>query len=196
MDRRQFLESIAGFSTLVPGLALLPVAGQQAFAEQLHARARTAPALRTLSATQDATLGCIAEILLPESDTVGARSVGVNRFIDLLLTESLLESERDRFLAGLDEIAARSQMLYGAPPAQAHAEQQHALIAALDAQLPARLPTPAESRALASAPMTAERGYALLKQLVVLAYFTSEPVARGLIRAPVIPGRYDGCVSA
>jgi hypothetical protein len=83
VDRRQFLESIAGFSTLVPGLALLPVAAQQAFAEELHARARTAAALRTLSPAQDATLGCIAEILLPETDTVGARGVGVNRFIDL-----------------------------------------------------------------------------------------------------------------
>jgi gluconate 2-dehydrogenase gamma chain len=195
VDRRQFLESIAGFSALVPGLALLPVAAQQAFAEELHARARSAAALRTLSAAQDATLGCIAEILLPQTDTVGARGVGVNRFIDLLLTESMLDAERDKFLAGLDEIGARSQALYGAPVAHASREQQQSLVAALDARLPARSPTPAERRALAMAPMTAERGYATLKQLVVLAYFTSEPVARGLIKAPIIPGRYDGCVS-
>jgi Gluconate 2-dehydrogenase subunit 3 len=195
VDRRQFLESIAGFSTLVPGLALLPVAAQQAFAEELHARARTAAALRTLTPAQDDTLSCIAEILLPETDTVGARGVGVNRFIDLLLTESMLDAERDKFLAGLDAIGARSQGLYGAPLARANREQQQSLVAALDARLPARAPTPAESRALATAPMTAERGYATLKQLVVLAYFTSEPVARGLIKAPIIPGRYDGCVS-
>jgi gluconate 2-dehydrogenase gamma chain len=195
VDRRQFLESIAGFSTLVPGLALLPVAAQAAFAEELHARARTVTALRTLSPAQDATLSCIAEILLPETDTVGARGVGVNRFIDLLLTEAMLETERDKFLAGLDAIGARSQELYQAPPARATREQQQALIAALDAQLPARVPTPAETHSLASAPMTAERGYATLKQLVVLGYFTSEPVARGLIKAPIIPGRYDGCVS-
>ena len=43
--------------------------------------------------------------------------------------------------------------------------------------------------------MNAARGYALVKQLVVFAYFTSEPVAKGLINAPIIPGRYDGCVS-
>ncbi|HWZ63966.1 MAG TPA: gluconate 2-dehydrogenase subunit 3 family protein [Steroidobacteraceae bacterium] len=196
MDRRQFLESIAGFSTLVPGLALLPVAAQQAFAGELHARARSAAALRTLTPAQDATLGSIAEILLPESDTVGARGVGVSRFIDLLLTEAMLDAERDKFLAGLDAIGARSQALYSAPVALASREQQQSLVAALDAHLPARAPTPAETRALATAPMTAERGYATLKQLVVLAYFTSEPVARGLIKAPIIPGRYDGCVSA
>jgi hypothetical protein len=195
VDRRQFLEAIAGFSTLVPGLALLPALEQQAFAAGVHARAQALTDLRTLSPAQDATLSCIAEILLPETDTIGARSVGVNRFIDLLLTESLLESDRDRFLKGLDEIDARSRTLYGAPLAAARRENQEAVVRALDSKLPARAPTPAETAALEKAPVTAERGYATLKQLVVLAYFTSEPVARGLINAPIIPGRYDGCVS-
>jgi hypothetical protein len=195
VDRRQFLEAIAGFSTLVPGLSLLPALDQQAFAEALHARVQPTAALRTLSSAQDACLSCIAELLLPESDTVGARGVRVNRFIDLLLSESMLETDRDRFLKGLDEIDARSLALCGAPVAQASHANQQSLIAALDAQLPTREPTPAEAKALAAAPMTAEHGYAQLKQLVVFAYFTSEPVARGLIIAPIIPGRYDGCVS-
>jgi hypothetical protein len=43
-------------------------------------------------------------------------------------------------------------------------------------------------------PVTAEGGFALLKSLVLFAYFTSEPVAKGLINAPIIPGKYDGCV--
>jgi hypothetical protein len=42
--------------------------------------------------------------------------------------------------------------------------------------------------------MTAEAGFALLKRLAVLGYFTSEPVAKQLLEAPIIPGRYDGCV--
>ena len=195
MDRRQFLEAIAGFSTLVPGLALLPAVEQQAFAAGVHARARASAALRTLSPAQDATVSCIAEILLPETDTVGARGVGVNRFIDLLLTESMLESDRERFLEGLDEIDARSRSLCGAPVAGARRADQESLLRVLEAKLPVRPPSPQESAALEREPVTAERGYATLKQLVVFAYFTSEPVARGLIDAPIIPGRYDGCVS-
>jgi hypothetical protein len=195
VDRRQFLEAIAGFSTLVPGLALLPAAEQQAFAAGVHARAKAAAALGTLTPAQDATLSSIAEILLPESDTVGARGVGVNRFIDLLLTESMLTSDRDRFLRGLEEIDARSRSLFGAPFAAARREDQESLTRALDAKLPTRPPSPQESEALSRAPVTAEHGYAQLKQLVVFAYFTAEPVARGIINAPIIPGRYDGCVS-
>jgi hypothetical protein len=191
VDRREFLESIAGISALLPGLPL-----QQAFAEDVHARARAQPGLRTLSPAQDAVVSCIAEILLPQTDTVGAAQVGVNRFIDLLLTESMLERDRNRFLEGLAAIDARSRSRNGAPIAAARKADQEALIRALDEQLPARPPTRAEQKALDRQPMTAERGYELLKRLVIFAYFTSEPVARDLINAPIIPGRYDGCVGA
>jgi len=194
VDRREFLESIAGISALLPGLSLLPLQ-QQAFAEAVHARARAQMGLRTLNPAQDAAVTCIAEILLPQTETVGATQVGVNRFIDLLLTESMLERDRDRFLEGLAAIEARSRSLHGAPVASARREDQLALIRALDETLPARAPTRPEQAALDRQPMTAERGYELLKRLVVFAYFTSEPVAKDLINAPIIPGRYDGCVS-
>jgi hypothetical protein len=108
----------------------------------------------------------------------------------------MLERDRDRFLAGLAAIDARSRSLYGAPVASARKQDQQALIRSLDEALPARSPTRVEQAALDQQPVTAERGYELLKRLVVFAYFTSEPVAKGLINAPIIPGRYDGCVSA
>jgi hypothetical protein len=193
MDRREFLEAIAGISALVPGLSLLPGSDQQAFAQGVHARAKAAN-LRTLSPQQNGTVTCIAEILLPQTDTVGATAVGVNRFIDLLLTESMPEASRHRFLEGLAAINARSQFQYGAPFISVRREEQESLMRALDVHLPEPHPTPAEAAALAKEPITAEGGFALLKQLVVLAYFTSEPVAKELIRAPIIPGRYDGCV--
>ena len=93
---------------MVPALALLPAGDPGAFAATLHARAQAGAAPRTLNPAQDAMLDAIAEMLLPQTDTVGARAVGVNRFIDLLLTESMLEADRDRFLAGLAAIDARS----------------------------------------------------------------------------------------
>jgi hypothetical protein len=192
MDRREFLEQLAGISALVPGLALLP--DLPAFARDVHARAKASEGLRTLNAHQDATVRCIAELLLPETDTIGANSIGVNRFIDLLLTESMLETQRERFLAGLAAIDVHSESLHGTPVVSAGRAQQEALIRALDVHWPAPFRSPAEVAAVERAPITAEGGFALLKRLVVLGYFTSEPVARGIINAPIIPGRYDGCV--
>jgi len=194
MNRRQFLEEIAGIAALVPGLALLPGSYPEAFAQAVHARAKATPGLRTLTPLEDATVSRIADLLLPETDTVGATSVGVDRFIDVLLTESMLAVDRQRFLEGLAAIDARSQSLYGVAFKSARGEQQQSLVRALDSQLPVRSPTPAEAAQLAKEPVTAERGFALLKGLVVLGYFTSEPVAKELIKAPIIPGRYDGCV--
>jgi Gluconate 2-dehydrogenase subunit 3 len=194
MNRREFLEEIAGISALVPGLAVLTDC-PEAFAQQLHARARAAPKLQTLKPRDDAIVTRIADILLPATDTVGASAVGVNRFIDLLLSEAMLEVDRKRFLDGLGEINARCQSLYGTAFPSARTEQQEALVRVLDAQLPLRNPTLPEAAALAKEPLTAERGFGWLKGLVVLGYFTSEPVARELLKAaPIVPGRYDGCV--
>jgi hypothetical protein len=73
--------------------------------------------------------------------------------------------------------------------------QQEALLHALDVRWPEPVRSPAEVAALEQAPITAEGGFALVKRLVVLGYFTSEPVAAQLLKkTPIIPGRYDGCV--
>jgi gluconate 2-dehydrogenase gamma chain len=193
MNRRQFLEDIAGLSALLPGLSLLP-GTVEAFAAGVHARASSVGTARTLSPAQEATLRLLAELLLPETDTIGASRAGVSGFIDVLLTEAMLPEHRERFLAGLAAIDACCQALCGKGVAAAPRAAQEDLLHALDAQLPVRSPSRAELAARARAPVTAEGGYAWLKGLVVFAYFTAEPVARGLINAPIIPGRYDGCV--
>jgi hypothetical protein len=188
MRRREFLEAIAGISALLPGLAL--GLDPEAFAQNLHARAAAGGALRTLSPPEDAAVTTIADILLPQTDTIGATQVGVNRFIDLLLTEAMLPADRERFLAGLAAIEARSQSDFGAPFGSLRRQQQESLVRALDEHLQ----LPEEARAQAGAPVSAAGGYALVKRLSLLASFTSEPVAKDLIKAPIIPGRYDGCV--
>jgi glucoside 3-dehydrogenase (cytochrome c) hitch-hiker subunit len=192
MQRREFLEAIAGVSALIPGLTPLAALGE--VAQAVHARAKSPGKLRTLTPLQDATVTRIGDILLPETDTIGASGVGVNRFIDLLLSESMPDAQRDRFLAGLAAINARSQSLHGGELPAIGRKQQESLVRELDARLPTHALTPAETAALAKAPITAEAGFAALKSLVLFAYFTSEPVAKGLINAPIIPGRYDGCI--
>jgi Gluconate 2-dehydrogenase subunit 3 len=181
VDRREFLAALAGMSALMPSLAL---------AQELHRRARATDSLQALSVPQDAMVQAVAGWLLPETETVGALAVGVNRFIDLLFAQSLPQAQRQGFLAGLAAIDARSQAHYGVPLASLKQPQQQALLAELDAHVGPG----AVDVARANSPVTAEEGFALLKRLIVFAYFTSEPVAKGLIGAPIIPGRYDGCV--
>src|SRR2546430_10190748 len=56
---------------------------------------------RTLTPDQAELVATIAEQILPETDTPGARAVGVHRFIDALLAESYSAEQRERFVAGL-----------------------------------------------------------------------------------------------
>jgi len=43
----------------------------------------------------------IAEIIIPKTDTPGAKETGVPAFIDLMLKEVYAKEDQDRFLAGL-----------------------------------------------------------------------------------------------
>jgi len=145
VDRREFLELVAGLSALVPGLV-----GAPAWAEAQE-RAQATTRLRTLDPLQDATVTRVADILVPQTDTVGATAVGVTAFIDLLLTESMLPAQRERFLEGLAVINARCRERYAAPLPAAKPAEQQALLRTLDelvAALAQRIPE--EDRTLSS----------------------------------------------
>src|SRR5947207_15988275 len=114
MQRREFLEAIAGTSGWVAALSLLPLPDRAAFAQGVHARAKASPGLRTLNREQGALVTSIAEALLPRTETVGATDVRATRFIDLLLTKSMVERHPDRFLAGLGATEVKSQSLHRA----------------------------------------------------------------------------------
>src|SRR5204862_2348966 len=87
---------------------------------------------RALSRAQAELVAAMAEHILPETDTPGARAAGVHRFIDAMLAESFPPSVRERILAGLAEADAlagrtsRHRFIQFAPP------DQRALLGVLD----------------------------------------------------------------
>src|SRR5213595_917991 len=92
IDRREALRRAA---LLLGGVLSAPmVAGVLAGCE-----ARRAPAgawqPRALTPDQADLVATIAEHILPETDTPGARAVGVHRFIDAMLAESYGPEDRE-----------------------------------------------------------------------------------------------------
>ena len=63
---------------------------------------------RTFSHEQDELVATLAELIIPTTDTPGAREAGVSAFIDGMITQVLSESQRARFLHGLAEVDARA----------------------------------------------------------------------------------------
>src|SRR5438270_9822997 len=99
-------------------------------------RAWTAPpqdwAPRTLSTGQLELVAVMAEHIIPQTDTPGARAAGVHRFVDTLLSDHEPTPERDRFVAGPADVDARAPSRHGQPFVECTADQQVALLTELD----------------------------------------------------------------
>src|SRR5512134_501516 len=127
MHRRDALRLLV--TTAVPALAGLSPARLGAVGRSAH---RTGRALQVLDAHQSATLLAIAEHIIPATDTPGARAARVDAFADVILAERYDDRERARFLAGLADVDARARAATGRPFLEATAEQQVAVLTALD----------------------------------------------------------------
>ena len=162
---------------------------------------------RALTPDQAELVAAIAEHILPETDTPGARAVGVHRFIDALLAESYPATERAAFVAGLADVDARAQRVSGGSFLRATPARQLALLEQLDREaFGASAPVPlSTSTASPPVPLSATRRggtpyepkvpfFRTIKELTLVGYYTSEVGAtRELHHAPV-PGRFEGCV--
>ena len=183
IDRREALRRAA--LLLGGALSASTVAGVLAGCE-----ARRTPdgawAPRALSSEQLDLVATIAEHILPETDTPGARAVGVHRFIDVMLADSFPDEERRHFLAGLSDVDARAQRSCGRAFLRCATLEQRAVLDQLDreafaatASPPDRLPVPF---------------FRTMKELTLVGYYTSEVGATRELRHAPVPGRFEGCV--
>ena len=149
-----------------------------------------APTLRALTPAQEQLVAAVAEVILPTTDTPGARDVGVSLFVDRMLADYYPADARAQFLAGLARIDARALSQHGHPFVSCTAAQQFALVDALDAQLfdPHPIGAGAPSRSTGATPDAAPDSthtkrvedadprafYGVLKELTLAGYYTSE----------------------
>ena len=122
MKRRDVLKAGA----VVPAIA----AAQHHYAPQAVSKARGWKP-QTLTAAQNELVIALTEALIPATDTPGAREAGVNRYIDLFLTNAP-KDERDRFLAGLKWFEENSAKQLGQPFAKSSSSKQVEYLLALE----------------------------------------------------------------
>ncbi len=192
MKRREALR-------LLGTAAALPLLPREAYAILRAARAEvdSDSTLHTLSAKQNATISRMAEMILPETDTPGAKSTRVNEFIDLILTEWYNPEERARFLDGLANVDAISQKYFGKNFTDCAEAEQVKMLTEFDQAMAAEAET-LKSRPRAARmelPDPTHNFFHMFKQLTLTGYFTSEVGAKQALHFQMIPGHYDGCVN-
>lgn len=82
---------------------------------------------KVFDAHQNDTVVTITELIIPQTDTPGAKATKVNEFIDLVLSDAQ-PAEKREFLRGLGWMDARAKELFGTDFVSSTAEQQTALL--------------------------------------------------------------------
>src|SRR6267378_6623613 len=180
MDRRDLVRSLAA---AIPAVSGLPIDALFAVGRGVHHGAGTRD-LQVLDPHQSETVATIADMIIPTTDTPGARAAQVHRFIDLLLAEWAADDDRKQFLDGLADVDARARAASATDFLAASEAQRAAILTALDAEAQEHRKTAREGP-----PPFFDR----MKFLTVFDYCTSEIGATAELHYEVIPGSYNGC---
>jgi hypothetical protein len=179
MDRREALRTLGAFASLslfTPDEQALAAEARRTLGWDLG---HSYP--RALSAHQLETVGLLADVILPATETPGATDVGVPAFIDLMVEEWLDEEESAAFLTGIEELDRTARDRFGATFAGAEPADRVTLVEELDQSLT----TPVD-------PDAGPDFYRWMKRLTLTGYFTSEEGA-ALTGYRIVPGAFEGC---
>jgi gluconate 2-dehydrogenase gamma chain len=139
-----------------------------------------------LSEDQGILISQVAEIIIPKTDTPGAKETGVPGFIDLMLKDVYKKEDQDTYLAGLKEFDDAAKKEYGDRFIELNAEDQATFVKKVhDEAVKAEKETkPAPKRPF----------ILTTKELTMLGFFTSEAGATQVLQYVAVPGSYKGCI--
>jgi hypothetical protein len=172
ITRRELLVasfSVVGLSNLVPLL----------LCDTVRAAEKS-----SLTESQLALLGAVAETIIPATDTPGALGAGVLDFLDMIVGRWLHEEERERFLRGLAEFDTTVRRARGRPFTALSSQEQLTLLTHMAAEETEQ----ATNRPPGTGPFIAQ-----MKALTIFGYYTSESGAAEELQFNLIPGRYEPC---
>jgi hypothetical protein len=142
-----------------------------------------------LSKEQGALVSEVAEIMIPRTDTPGAKDAGVPAFIDTMLKEVYTQEDRERYVAGLQAFDDTARTAYSKQFVELSKVQQTELVRKVHDE------AVAVELAYDPPPTTLRRPFILMtKELSLLGFFTSKPGATQVLQYVAVPGSYQACV--
>lgn len=178
MTRRQAIARVTallGGAALVGGPSLLrAAAGEREYRDN-----------GLFSRVDVAWLDEVAETLLPETDTPGAKAAGVGPFMALMVNDVYAPNEQEVFRDGIRTLEEACRAEYGKGFLEAAAAERLALLERIDREQHAWMAARAEG-----APV---HYFRMMKELALLGYFTSEIGYTQAMRYVETPGRFDPC---
>jgi len=181
-DQRELVtrrEAILRVSAMLGGAALV---GQGAMLSGCMREARDPG---HFTADDVALLDEVAETILPETSTPGARAAGVGPFIAMMVVDVYDEREQEVFRLGLRTLEDECRNMHGDAFMSVSPGQRLELLEKLDAEQLQFMRTTKSDEAA--------HYFRMLKELTLLGYFTSEVGYTRAMRYAETPGRFDPC---
>ncbi len=175
-------EVIARVSAMLGGATLVGQAAMLAGCDSDDSEAPAEPVAGAFNATDIELFDEIAETILPETDTPGARAAGVGSFIAVMVSDAYSPEEQGVFRKGLETLESACQEAFGAGFLELTPAQRLTIAERLDQeQFDARQ---------AGGPV---HYFRMLKELTVLGFFSSELAYQEILEYAETPGRYEPC---
>lgn len=139
-----------------------------------------------LTEDQASTITQVSEIIIPRTDTPGAKDVGVPSFIDQMVNEVYSDEEQKWFTDGLAAFNESAKQEYGDDFADLGEEEQTAFVTKVHDE--------AVNSEKTTVPPPRRPFILLMKELTMLGFFTSEVGATQILQYAPVPGAYNGCI--
>jgi len=147
----------------------------------------------------------IANIIIPDTDTPGAKAAGVGPFITMMVKECYNDKAQKVFVNGLKDVDDRSEKLFSKNFLKLSVDQKTHILKNIADETTEELKKDKQQRNIEKDEnmQATSKGaknnakpyfFQIMRDLSLLGYFTSEIGAtKSLVYLPV-PGRFDGCV--
>lgn len=144
------------------------------------------PGRQLFSEEDIAYLDEIAEVILPETKTPGARAVQAGKFMAIMVTDCYDEKEQAIFQAGMKRVNDHSENKFGKSYLAITPAQRHDLLVQADEEQKQYMKNKKDGEPV--------HYFRMMKELTLLGYFTSKPGCTQAKRYMPTPGKYIGCV--
>ena len=180
IDRR---EAIKRVSVLLGGVAL--VGGSGLLAACGRDRPASGTAVGTFTPSDIQLLDEIADTILPETKTPGAKAARVGPFMAVMVTDTYEPKDQQIFRTGMQQLEQASQKASGKSFMAATPQQRLALLESLDREQKSYMDAKKHD--------DPAHYFRMMKELTMLGYFTSEIGYTKAMRYAESPGRFDPC---
>jgi hypothetical protein len=134
----------------------------------------------TIDEDQEALLASIAETVIPDTNTPGAKGISAHLFALQMLNDCYEQKDRDRFLKGMQQFSEDVQKNYKRSFTECREDERKKIIAAINSQ---KDPT-----------NDAAYFYNTLKGLTLEAYTTSKYYLTNVQEYKLVPGKFKSSV--